>query len=102
MGVDPSLQGVPFGTKSRLLTGFVQRVREGYYGRGTTVGAGTVCTAITATGQTIAMAHRENPTKTLGSERFFPRLQQCIDGYRKQDPLSQKKLPVEADVPEYI
>ncbi len=102
VGVDPSLQGVPFGTKSRLLTGFAQRVREEYYGRGTTVRAGTVCTAIMAIGQTIAMVHRENPTKTLGSERFFPCLQQCIDGFRKQDPVSQKKLPVEVDIPKYL
>jgi hypothetical protein len=102
VGVDPSLQGVPFGTKSRLLTGFVQPVMEGYYGRGTTVRAGTVCTAITAIGQTIAMAHGENPPKILGSERFFPCLQQCIDGYRKQIPVSQKKLLVEADVPKYL
>ncbi len=29
-------------------------------------------------------------------------MQQCIDSYRKQDPVSQKKLPVEADVPEYL
>jgi hypothetical protein len=101
--VDPLLHGVPFGTESRLLTGFAQRVREGYYGRGTTVCAGTVCTAIAAIGQTIAMAPGKKPTKMLGSKRFFPRLQQCSDGYRKQDPVSQKKLPVvEADVPEYL
>jgi hypothetical protein len=48
------------------------------------------------------MAHGENPTKMLGPEKFFPRLQQCIDGYRKQDPVSQKKLSVEADVPKYL
>jgi hypothetical protein len=48
------------------------------------------------------MAHGETPTKTLGSEKFFPRLQQCIDGYKKQDPVSQKKLPVEANVPKYL
>jgi hypothetical protein len=29
-------------------------------------------------------------------------LQQCIDGYRKQDSVSQKKLLVEADMPEYL
>ncbi len=29
-------------------------------------------------------------------------MQQCIDGYRKQDPVSQKKLPVEANVPKYL
>ena len=100
--VDPLLQGVPFGTGSRLLTGFTQWVREGYYGRGTTAHTGTVCTAITAIGQTIAMAYGENSTKTIGSEKFFPWLKQCIDGYRKQDPVSQKKLLVEADVPEYL
>jgi hypothetical protein len=100
--VDPLPQGVPFGTKSRPLTGFAQRVREGYYGQGTTVRAGTVCTAITAIGQTIAMANGENPTKMLGLEKFFLRLQQCIKGYRKQDPVSQMKLPVEADIPKYL
>ncbi len=72
VGVDPLLQGVPFRTRSRLLTGFVQQVREGYYGRGATAHAGTVCTAITAIGQTIAMAYGENSTKTIGSEKFFP------------------------------
>ncbi len=102
MGVDPSLQGVPFGTISRLLTGFAQRVQEGYYRRGTTVHAGTVCTAITAIGQMIAMAHGENPTKMLGLKKCFPCLQQCIEGYRNQDPVSQKKLLVEADVPKYF
>jgi hypothetical protein len=50
----------------------------------------------------ITMAHRENPTKMIGSKKFFPQLQHCIDGYRKQDPVSQKKLPVEADVLEYL
>jgi hypothetical protein len=102
MGVDPLLQRVPFGKRSRLLTGFVQQVWEGYYGRGTTIHTGTVCTAITAIGQMIAMAHGETPTKTIGSEKFFTQLQQCINGYRKQNPVSQKKLPVEADVPEYL
>ncbi len=102
VGVDPLLQGVPFGTKSRLLTGFTQRVWEGYYRRGTTVCTGKVCKAITAIGQTIVIAQGENPTKTLGLEKFFPRLQQCIDSYRKQDPVSQKKLLGEADVPKYL
>jgi hypothetical protein len=50
----------------------------------------------------IALAHGENPTKTVGSEKFLPQLQQCIDGWRKQDPVSQKKLPVEANIPEYL
>ncbi len=64
VGVDPLLQGVPFGTRSRLLIGFAQQVQEGYYGCRTTISAGIVCTAITAIEQMIAMAHQENPTKT--------------------------------------
>jgi hypothetical protein len=52
--------------------------------------------------QMIALAQGENPTETLGSEKILPWLQQCIDGWRKQDPVRQKKLPVKADVPEYL
>jgi hypothetical protein len=100
LGVDPYLQGVTFPTCSWILTGFAQWVREGYYGQGSTVCAGTVCTAITAIGQTIAFAHGENPTKTIGSKKFLPCLQQCIDVWTKQDLIIQKKLPIKADVPE--
>jgi hypothetical protein len=50
----------------------------------------------------IALAHRENPAKTIGSEKFLPQLQQCINGWRKQDPVSQKKLPVKANIPVYL
>jgi hypothetical protein len=86
----------------QVLTGFAKQVREGYYGRGSTVCAGTVCTAIMAIWQTIALAHGESLTKTVGSEKFLPQLQQCIDGWRKQDLVSQKIQPVEADVQEYL
>jgi hypothetical protein len=29
-------------------------------------------------------------------------LQQVLDGYRKEDPVLLKKLPVEADIPEFL
>jgi hypothetical protein len=58
--MDPYLQGFPFGTRSRILMGVMQWVREGYYGQGFTVLAGTVCMAIAAIGQTIALAHGGN------------------------------------------
>ena len=32
----------------------------------------------------------------------MPRLKQTLDGWRKSDPPTRKKLPVEADVPEYL
>ncbi len=50
----------------------------------------------------IALACNENPTKVLGSKKFLPALQIMIDGYTKADPPTQKKLPVEADVPKLL
>ena len=33
---------------------------------------------------------------------MIPRLQQTLDGWRKEDPATTKQLPVEADVPEFL
>jgi hypothetical protein len=38
----------------------------------------------------------------VGSEKFLWQLQQFIDGWRKQDPVRQKKLQVEVNIPEYL
>jgi hypothetical protein len=102
LGLEPSLQDVPYVEWSQVLTGFAQRVCKGYYRRGSQVRADTVCSALTAIGQTIALAHGNNPRKLEGSNRFIPQLQQVLDGYRKEDPVLLKKLPVEADVPEFL
>jgi hypothetical protein len=55
-----------------------------------------------AVGQTIALACDSNPTKVTGSKRLLPRLQIMLDGYRKVNPATQKKLPVQANVPELL
>jgi hypothetical protein len=55
-----------------------------------------------AVGQTIALACNENQTKVLGSKKILPALQILINGYTKANPPTQKKLPVEADVPELL
>jgi len=93
--VDPYLQGTNFQKRIRLLSGFAARVRTGYYGNGKQVKNCTVSSAITAVGQTIALACDSNPTKVVGSERLLPRLQIMLDGYRKVDPATRKKLPVQ-------
>ena len=102
VGVDPYLQGTDYVTRVRLLTGFAAYVRSGDAGRGRQVTTSTVSTAITAVGQTIALAVGHNPTKLAGSDKLIPRLAQTLDGWRKGDPPTAKKLPVEADVPEYL
>jgi hypothetical protein len=83
--------------------GFAARVRSGYFGgRGQQVQASTVSSAITAIGQKIVLDTSTNPTKIVGSEKFLPCLQELLDGYRLEDPPTEKKLPVEADVPELL
>jgi hypothetical protein len=98
LGLDPYSQRVQYTTKVRVLTGFAARVRQGLYGRGKRVAAGTVVGAFTAVGQEIALACGTNPTKITGSKRLLPQLSQILDGWRKEDPPTTKKLP-EADVP---
>ncbi len=102
LGVDPYLQQIPYSKRVRCLTGFAARSRTGFYGQRRQVQSSTVTGAITAVGQTITLACNENPTKVLGSEKFLPALQIMIDGYTKANPPMQKKLPVEADVPELL
>ncbi len=102
VGVDPYLQDTPFSKRIQLLSGFAARVRTGHYGNGRQVKGCTVSSAISAIGQTIALACDSNPTKVTGSERLLLRLQIMLDVYRKVDPATQKKLPVQADVPELL
>ena len=102
MELDPYLQNTTITTSTRALTGFAARVRSGYYGRGRKITAPAVNSALTAIGQTIAMATGINPTKQHGSDKLIPRLTQILDGWKKEDPPTLKKLPVEVDIPEYI
>ena len=102
MGLDPHLQNITFTTATRALTGFAARVRTGQYGRGRQITAPAVNSALTAVGKTIALANGYNPTKIAGSDKLLPRLAQMLDGWKEEDPPTLKKLPVEADIPEYI
>ncbi len=102
MGVDPYIQDAPFQKRIRLLSGFAARVRTGFYGKGNHVENCTDSSALTAVGQTIALACDANPIKAVGSECLLPRLQVMLDGYRKVDPPTRKTLPVQADVVELL
>ena len=48
------------------------------------------------------MATGANPTKVHGSDKYAPRLSQMLDGMSRADPATEKKLPVESDVPEWM
>lgn len=104
VGVDPHLSyySTPYATRARVLTGFAARVRSGFYGRGRQIKAESARGAITAVGQTISLDAGINPTKEEhGTKLMFP-VRLVLDGWRKDDGPTEKKLPVEADVPEYL
>lgn len=100
--MDPYLQDIPFNHRMRLATGFASRIRRGKYSGNRTVRASTVSSALTSVGQTIALVFEHNPFKVLGSDRFHGRISQTLDSWKRTDPAPSKKLPVEADVPEYL
>lgn len=58
--------------------------------------------ALTAVGTEIALACGDNPTKLNGSDKLLPCLSQMLEGWHKSDTPVMKKLPVEADVPEFL
>ena len=102
LGMDPYLQKTAHVHNARLLSGFAARVRTGAYGRRQQITAGAVSSAIAAIGTEISLVTGVNPTKQKHSDKLLPRLSQMFDGWRKEDPPTIKKLPVEVDVPELL
>ncbi len=102
MGVDPYLQDTNFSKLIQLLSGFAAQVRTGYNGNGIQVKNCTVSSALTAVGQMIALSCDSNPAKVIGSERLLPCLEIVLDGYRKVDPATRKKLIVQSDLPKLM
>eukprot|EP00956_Cyclotella_meneghiniana_P042491 scaffold248501_cov111-Cyclotella_meneghiniana.AAC.2 len=102
LGVDPYLQGENFLSKCRTIQSFAAGVRTGRLGGGRQVRAGTVSQALSAVNTTIALAIDEQPFKVKGSKNFIPLIAQTLNGWEKEDPGVEKKMPVEADVPELL
>ena len=107
LGVDPYLPRDVTDRKSyidgvRALSGFAGRVKTGYYGYGREVGSGTVSKAFTAIGQAISLDCGYNPLKMNGSDKLLHPLQRIMDGFKKWDKPTTKKLPVEVGVVELL
>ena len=86
----------------RTLIGFVSQVRQGYYGHGHTITAANCTTAITGIGQMITMDSGTNPSKPTDSNKLHPQISQMINGSKKEDLPSIKKVPVKVDLPEEV
>ena len=54
------------------------------------------------TGKKISVEFEKNPLKVKGSKNYVPWIQQMLEGFEKDNPAKQKKLPVEVDIPNYL
>ena len=95
LGVEPWLQDATYQKRVWCLTGFTACVRSSRYGQGKQVAIGTVYGALSAVGQTVALAYGGNPTKAQGEKTLVPLLAQIIEGWRKEDPPTKKKIASE-------
>ena len=77
------------------------RVKLGWYGHGRQVANRTATTALTAVVQTFSVDDRDNPLKPQGSKDYHHGVKVILDGWKKDDPPTMKKLPIEIDIPEY-
>jgi hypothetical protein len=104
LGVDPTLapETTPFQTKINTIMCFTGRVKSGWYGHGRQVANGTVTSALTAVGQAFSVDDRGNPLKPHGSQDYHYAVKVMLDGWKKEDLPTMKKLPIEVNIPEYL
>ena len=55
-----------------------------------------------AAGTTVALSYEGNPTKAQSEKILVPRSAQMVEGWRKEDLPTKKKLTVGIDVPEFL
>ena len=74
----------------------------GRYGRGKQVVIGTVYGALLAVGKTVSLVYEGNLTKEKGDKYLVPRMAQNMEGWRKEEPTTKKKLLMRIDVLEFL
>ena len=99
-GVDPYLgKSVSYKAKMHHITSFGAMVRTGEVGHGKQIRVGSVRTAITSVAQTIAVDKGKTPLHNDAGDYHLP-IKLMLDGFKRQDPPSEKKLAVGIDIPE--
>jgi hypothetical protein len=91
-----------YSTKINVVGGFAARVRRGHFGHKQQVSVATVRSALTAIGKTIEMDTGLNPLHVTTGDKYLPPIQDALKAWGKEDGPTNKKLPVEVDVPAYL
>ena len=101
-GVDPYLQNVDAEERLVVIQAFAQRARQGTFGRGKQVQTGSVQAAIGAIAKTIELAGRPNPLYKPGTTNYHAALAMQTEGYRREDPATEKQMAVPVSVPNCV
>ena len=91
-----------FGSGALAAGCFAACVRSGRYDQGKQVATVTVSGALSAVGTMVALAYEGNPTMAQGEKYLVPRFAQMMEGWRKEDPPTKKKIPMGIDLPEFL
>ena len=84
--------------KNRTITRFATQVKQGYYGYRRQVAAEAVSTALTAIGEAGTVDTGVNPLKITSSNHFLHQIKIMLDGRKKENPPTIKKLPIEVNI----
>ena len=91
-----------FSTKIQTITKFSTRVKQGYHMFRHQVTAVPVSLALTAVSQALSLDTGVNPLRVIGCNKFLHQIKVMLDEWKKEDPSTMKKLPIEVDIPEYL
>jgi len=97
--VNPYLQNVDVGKQLMVLQAFARWTREGAFGQGQQVHAGSMQTALCAIAKTIELVGHANPLHKFGTTNYLAALTMQTKAYKCEDPTSVKQLAVPVDVP---
>ena len=96
--MDPRLTNNSPNEHITALETFAQRVRNGEFSRCAGVRVQTVQVALCAVGATFELDGRDNPCYKRFQQVYHKCLKRLIDGYKRQDPPTERKLAVPVTV----
>ena len=100
--IDPYLQNLDAPERILVIQAFARRVREGVFGRGRQIKAGSVQTAIGSVAKTIELAGCPNPIHRPGTTNYHVAIALQIEAYRRNDPAVSKQAAVPIAIPDHI
>ena len=96
--MDAYCRAVPITKQIEALASFAERTRRGEFSKCAGVRVQTVQVALRSVGTTFELDGLPNPCYKIGFKEYHKRLQQMLEGYKREDPPPSHKLAVPVTV----